>query len=339
MCIVGKYIVSIVLPTYNRPALLRDGLASIRQQVEQNWELIVVDDGSTDCNRQVVEEFQDQVTQKVTYIYQDNAGAGVARQRGLEATGGSLIAFMDSDDPWLPHHLKDCVEAFEAYPDVDWIVAPARVVNELTGETVHENSFFSGGTPRPHLALSADKRDDLFVIDDAALVGYSIVYGFPGGLQASVCRSWIKDRVRFRPYRLFDDNAFRIEAAAHGARVAYFTEPHINYRIHDQNVSLVNDSQRNVAKRAGAYRDGYRLMLELAEEDVFSPQQKRLLRHAAAGMAFWCLGYNTYWNNSQRLEAYSWFCRGVRLKPTDWRLWASFSRKLLLPFGAGIPRK
>ena len=315
--------------------MLRHGLASIRRQTFPAWELIVVDDGSTDSNRQVVEEFAAEVTQKVTYIYQDNAGAGVARQRGLDAAGGSLIAFMDSDDPWLPRHLQDCFDAFQAYSDVDWIVAPARVVNELTGETVHENSFFPGGKPRPHLSLAAENRGDLFFITDPSLVEHSIVQGFPGGLQTTVCRSWVKDRVRFRPYRLFDDNAFRIEAAAHGARVAYFTEPHIVYRIHDQNVSLVNDSEKNVAKRADAYRDGYQLMLELAREDVFSRRQKRLLKEAAALMAFWSLGYNTFWTNGHRLEAYRWFCRGVRLKPSDWRLWASFSRKILLPFTAG----
>ena len=76
-------------------------------------EIIVVDDGSTDKTREVVKEFGD----KIRYIYQKNQGAGAARNRGIEGASGEWIAFLDSDDRWLPHKLSLQFKVLKAFPD------------------------------------------------------------------------------------------------------------------------------------------------------------------------------------------------------------------------------
>src|SRR5262249_10652580 len=125
--------VSIILPTYNRARFLPQAFASIRSQRCTTWELVVVDDGSTDATPELVQQFRAEVPQPVRYIRQANGGPYAARNTGLDAAHGEYVAFFDSDDVWLPHHLQDCAEALAAHPDVDWVYGACRIVEEGTG--------------------------------------------------------------------------------------------------------------------------------------------------------------------------------------------------------------
>ena len=103
--------VSVILPTFNRAPFLRDAVSSIRSQSYENWELVIVDDGSTDSSRAVIEELLPDIAQPTQYVYQENKGAYGARNKGLEHARGEYIAFFDSDDLWMPHHLDRCMHA------------------------------------------------------------------------------------------------------------------------------------------------------------------------------------------------------------------------------------
>ena len=93
---------SVVIPVYNRAAELRLALKSVRAQSFQDFEIIVVDDGSRDNPQEVIESFRDP---RLRFIRQLNAGGGAARNRGIDETRGRFVAFLDSDDVFLPHHL------------------------------------------------------------------------------------------------------------------------------------------------------------------------------------------------------------------------------------------
>src|SRR4051794_28321972 len=103
--------VSIILPTYNRAAFLPRAFEAIRSQRFTDWELIVIDDGSNDNTPELVSQFAAGVAQSVVYLRQENQGAYGARNTGLDHAKADYIAFYDSDDLWLPHHLHDCIEA------------------------------------------------------------------------------------------------------------------------------------------------------------------------------------------------------------------------------------
>ena len=105
--------VSVVIPTYNRADFVREAVASVLQQDYPHVELIVVDDGSRDGTAAVVGEFGP----AVQYLWQENRGVSAARNRGVAASTGNLIAFLDSDDLWLPHKVSAQVAYFEAHPD------------------------------------------------------------------------------------------------------------------------------------------------------------------------------------------------------------------------------
>ena len=93
--------VSVVLPVYNREHSIARAIRSVLDQTYRDLELIVVDDGSTDGTRDVVRQF----APRLTLIEQEHAGAYAARNRGIARARGELIAFIDSDDAWLPEKL------------------------------------------------------------------------------------------------------------------------------------------------------------------------------------------------------------------------------------------
>lgn len=105
---------SIILPTYNRADTLGRALDSIRAQREQDWELVLVDDGSTDGTQALLQRYDDP---RLRVLRQENRGVSHARNAGLAAARGQLISFLDSDDEWPPHHLALMAAFFAAHPD------------------------------------------------------------------------------------------------------------------------------------------------------------------------------------------------------------------------------
>ena len=94
---------SIVLPTYNRANVLNETITSVINQSFVNWELLVIDDGSTDNTKVIVESYSDV---RIKYFYQDNQERSIARNNGIKHAKGGYICFLDSDDIILDNHLQ-----------------------------------------------------------------------------------------------------------------------------------------------------------------------------------------------------------------------------------------
>ena len=104
--------VSVILPTYNRGWILKEAIDSVLAQDFKDFELIVVDDGSTDNTRQILDSYD----QDLIVLRQSNRGVSAARNRGIAAAAGRLVAFLDSDDLWLPRKLSRQVDFFNSNP-------------------------------------------------------------------------------------------------------------------------------------------------------------------------------------------------------------------------------
>ncbi len=103
----GQTTVTVVIPTYNRKGLLPRALASVARQIRLPEEVIVVDDGSTDDTEGLIRrQFPD-----VRYLQQENRGVSAARNRGIREAKGEWVAFLDSDDEWLPEKLERQLDA------------------------------------------------------------------------------------------------------------------------------------------------------------------------------------------------------------------------------------
>ncbi|MEA3489873.1 MAG: glycosyltransferase family A protein [Candidatus Omnitrophota bacterium] len=106
---------SVIIPTFNRKAFLETAVNSVLEQTCRDLELIVIDDGSTDSSGDMVLSHDDP---RIIYIYQTNSGVSNARNRGLREAKGGFIAFLDSDDRWVPEKLEKTVKYIKAYPDI-----------------------------------------------------------------------------------------------------------------------------------------------------------------------------------------------------------------------------
>ena len=118
--------VSVIIISYNMAKLISRAIQSVLDQTFNDFEILVVDDGSTDDTREVVGCFGN----RIRYFYQENAGASAARNRGILAAQGEFIAFLDSDDYWVSSKLEVQVEIFDKNPRVGLVHAKAMVVNE-----------------------------------------------------------------------------------------------------------------------------------------------------------------------------------------------------------------
>lgn len=105
---------SIIIPTYNRAAFLPAAIESVLLQTHSNWELIVVDDGSTDNTREVVTAYTDS---RINYVFQPNAERSAARNNGIAHATGDYVCFMDSDNEMLPTRLAGLQQALSSYPN------------------------------------------------------------------------------------------------------------------------------------------------------------------------------------------------------------------------------
>jgi glycosyltransferase involved in cell wall biosynthesis len=104
--------VSVIIPTFNRAAFLPKAINSVLNQSFKDFELIVVDDGSTDKTYKVVSSFSD-----IVYIRKEHRGPSSARNRGIEKAKGEFVAFLDSDDWWDKDKLKIQIKEMEAHPE------------------------------------------------------------------------------------------------------------------------------------------------------------------------------------------------------------------------------
>ncbi|MFX4263649.1 glycosyltransferase family 2 protein [Pelotomaculum propionicicum] len=108
------------MPTYNRAITIKRAVDSILKQTYQDFEIIIVDDGSTDNTYEIVKEFNEK---RIKYIkHEKNKGASAARNTGIRESRGKYLAFQDSDDQWLPNKLKRQVEILDNSPNEVGIV-------------------------------------------------------------------------------------------------------------------------------------------------------------------------------------------------------------------------
>jgi glycosyltransferase involved in cell wall biosynthesis len=139
-------LVSVIIPTYNSADYIEEALQSVFEQTFQDFEIIVIDDGSTDGTGEVLKKYGD----RISYLFQENNGPSSARNRGIRAARGEYIAFLDADDLWVSTKLEKQVSLFLQRKGLGMVTTGAC-------------SFDEKGV----FGYSADKRKTLMVGDIA----------------------------------------------------------------------------------------------------------------------------------------------------------------------------
>ena len=132
-------LVSVIIPTYNRVEVLPRAIASVLNQTYKDIEIIVIDDGSVDNTENVIKKYGD----KIHYVFQQNQGVSAARNNGVKHSNGKYLAFIDSDDEWLPNKLELQMKEFN-YADAIGMVACKAFISSLhEGEIQLSNSHLN----------------------------------------------------------------------------------------------------------------------------------------------------------------------------------------------------
>lgn len=122
-----KVKVSVVIPAYNAARFVTAAIDSVLAQTVQDFEILVVDDGSTDSTREVLARYD---SPKVQYLYKPNGGVSSARNFGIEKARGKYIAFLDADDLWMPEKLEKQVTLLESNEEIGLCYAATEKVDE-----------------------------------------------------------------------------------------------------------------------------------------------------------------------------------------------------------------
>lgn len=155
--------VSVVIPAYNAAGFIEKTLDSVRAQTYTDYEIIVVDDGSSDETSPVVERYFDRYTMRGQCIKQPNKKIAGARNAGIYAARGTFIALLDHDDIWYPEKLRAVMTQFEIHPDVDLICHNENIVKDghclrstrrgPARENMYEWLLFSGNELSPSASV------------------------------------------------------------------------------------------------------------------------------------------------------------------------------------------
>ncbi|HEY9284861.1 MAG TPA: glycosyltransferase [Pyrinomonadaceae bacterium] len=209
--------ISVVITSYNYAHFLGETIRSVLSQTRPAGEVIVVDDGSADDSVAVARSFGD----RVRVVEQPNQGVCVARNNGARLATGDVIAFLDSDDIWLPHKLERQAEAFRADPEVGLVSCGIRFFNPR-GETIVEYNEGKSGWCANDILLY---KEPVLNTTASAVAVRRDVFEAAGG---------------FDPRReLFaaEDREFAYRAARL-AKIAFIPEILVDYRIHGANGHL-----------------------------------------------------------------------------------------------------
>ncbi|HEX2591119.1 MAG TPA: glycosyltransferase family 2 protein [Rhizomicrobium sp.] len=192
---------SVVVPAYNRAHVLERSLRSVLTQTFQDFEIVVVDDGSSDNPRAVVDAIGDP---RIRFLHQENQGGAAARNTGIDAAIGRFIAFLDSDDIFLPHHLQSMHDLLDGTTNT---VGYARVfVDRGDGRTIL----------KPPRAIRPDEDMATYLLCDR---------GFVPTISTVVENKTAKAVKYSTGYRYGDDTNFAVNLYLAGCKFAMLDEP------------------------------------------------------------------------------------------------------------------
>ncbi len=178
--------VSIVIPTFNRAYVLWRAVLSIQAQAEQDWELIIVDDGSTDGTARMAEEFNDK---RIRYCRTENQGPSAARNFGVAQTSGDLIAYLDSDNVWRPYFLETLLGAAASKPGNVWYCGQVHTDWERTADG---EWFLIERRDVPRKQFTSDGVFEMNVVDSNSMMHTRDAWEQVGGWDEECwwCEDW-----------------------------------------------------------------------------------------------------------------------------------------------------
>lgn len=282
--------VSVIIPSHNRPALLREALASVLAQTFGDWEAVVVDDGS------MPPIALGNVDRRVRVVRHAPAqGGAAAKNAGIGLAAGEILAFLDDDDLWASNYLQRALDVLDRRPELDLVFIGVSWFGEASdwGQRSYENSM--ARTLRDARGTVAENG---VVVFDEQLFD-ALLTSVPMAFQRPVVRSRAMRRIGlYRPASLLWDCCWAIRAALNG-NTALITDTLYRQRVEGQGYSSKTDRQLEHLVSGGEMMERY---LHEARAGCYPPTTVSKFRHATA-KAWFDLAWYHYRNREDRKAA------------------------------------
>lgn len=270
---------SIIIPTYNRALFLPKAIDSVLAQTYTDWELIIVDDGSTDNTKDVVSKYKDD---RIRYFYQQNAERCTARNNGIKQSSGKYICFLDSDDSYRSNYLETVYGLILNCEDAVFV---------LSGMSVHRNEKV------------------VEVIPEA--IGYNrFHYFFQKSVPPSVVclsRSLLKNHSFDEGVVVSEDTKLWVEIMRENPIVLLNKTVGVDFYFHESNT--INVKKRNV------YAEREKTLRQILVEDVNGNINKRFATYVMDDCTFGMVRFYLY--QSQKLKAIFVLLKSIVFVPTN----------------------
>ena len=224
--------VSVIIPAYNSAEFLQETINSMLNQSYQDFEIIIVDDGSIDNTRKIVQINTQKYLNKIKYFYQKNKGPSAARNKGIKESRGKYIAFLDADDMWLEGYLDKCLRCF--------------VENEY--DVVMTDNYIDTYDKDNKFIDRQYKSREKYLGNENKL--YEILFqrfqkGFFGEIRIILKKSCF-DKIGFfdEKLRILEDWELWLRIAKENLKIGYIQEPLFIYRRHPNAVCRNKKNER-----------------------------------------------------------------------------------------------
>jgi glycosyltransferase involved in cell wall biosynthesis len=265
----GSPLVSVVVPFWNVEGFLEDAIQSVMAQTFQAWELILVDDGSTDGSTVLAKQYAERFSGRIRYFEHENhrnRGVAASRNLGIRHAKAPYIAFLDADDAWFPNKLSRQLAILESEPDAAMVCGPSQIWYSWTGRSedvardyVKDLRIASAGLVKPPALLLSSLNRGTFVANPSTILIRREALDRVGGFEESFVG----------PLQTAEDAAFLAKVQLRES-VFVATECWSRYRKHENSLF----SKMTTSGRTRATRLFYLTWLEryLAHQQVESPE-------------------------------------------------------------------
>lgn len=319
-------VVSCIIPTYNRVERLVRAIESVREQTFSNWELIVVDDRSSDTTPQYVQNLS-MADSRIVYTKNiRRQGPAGARNHGVLQAKGAYVAFLDSDDEWKEWHLEKCIASLRENQAVDWLFCDMeRYVN---GDLIN-SSYFLEVSPY-FLKIPITRFTDVCVFSSDDIMSEILSCSIPAYVQSSVIKRVLLAKM------LFNEDLFGVEDSylvlswvAAGNSIGYSKRVDVSYHIHDNNISNSNNRVGDAKKNVDRGLEMEKLWRAVSHNLSLAKNHQSKIRIKKAENYIWAIGYNGFARQRMMLKAIVYYLKAIALRPTSLTYWKSLAVLLI----------
>ena len=262
-------LISIIVPVYNVEKYLSDCLDSILIQSFHDYEIVCINDGSTDNSLQIINEYKKREKEKIKIINQSNQGLSVARNSGIKEAKGKYICFLDSDDMLEDNALEIMMEYIGKHPNVNifqFEIAPLLFQTGMVDE--NKIRYYSIGSTYPNVMEGKTLFAKLMKNNDFVESANILL----------IDRDWLVERrICFTPRALYEDSIFSIDCFMQAKKVLHISEPIYIYRIRENSIMTSKYTFNQMRWRIWQYKE---LLRRLFSYELDSDVEYALSKYA-----------------------------------------------------------